>query len=70
MTQLDPAFSGKLAPVAPQRPQATHPAAAQAVSSTHASGAKWSWQQTILFALVASGFLWGMIFWAVRALIG
>jgi hypothetical protein len=64
MTQFESPFPHKLGPVA--RPPV---AIARSRREDELVEQKWSWQQTIIFALLASSLLWGLIFWAIRALL-
>jgi hypothetical protein len=64
MTQFESPFPHKLGPVT--RPQV---AVARSRREDELVEQKWSWQQTIIFALLASSLLWGLIFWAIRALL-
>ncbi len=64
MTQLESPFPRKLGP-APRAPLV----AARGYRNGDTEKQKWSWQQTIIFALIASTGLWGLIFWAIRTLL-
>jgi Na+-driven multidrug efflux pump len=64
MTQLESPFSRKLGPV-PQAPLVI----ARGYRDGDREKQKWSWQQTIIFALIVSTGLWGLIFWAIRTLL-
>ncbi len=64
MTQLESPFPRKLGPVT--RPQI---AVARGYRDAGLSKQKWSWRQTLVFALLASTGLWGLIFWAIRTLL-
>jgi hypothetical protein len=64
MSQLESPFSRKLGPV-PRAPLAIERGYRDGVIEKQ----KWSWQQTIIFALIASTGLWGLIFWAIRTLL-
>ncbi|AMS28510.1 MAG: hypothetical protein O9270_18215 [Aquidulcibacter sp.] len=64
MTQLESPFPRKLGSVS--RPPV---AVARAYREDDVGKQKWSWQQTIVFALLASSGLWGLIFWAIRTLL-
>lgn len=64
MTQLESPFPRKLGPIT--RPPM---AIARGYRDAGPSKQKWSWQQTLIFALLASTGLWGLIFWAIRTLL-
>ena len=64
MSQLESPFPRKLGSVS--RPPM---AVARGCRDDDLSKQKWSWQQTIVFALLASTGLWGLIFWAIRTLL-
>ena len=64
MTQLESPFPRKLGPV-----QRAPLALARGYRNGDTEKQKWSWQQTIVFALIASTGLWGLIFWAIRTLL-
>lgn len=64
MTQLESPFPRKLGPVT--RPPV---AIARGYRNGDLNKQKWSLQQTIVFALLASTILWGLIFLAIRALL-
>ncbi|WP_085338263.1 hypothetical protein [Aquidulcibacter paucihalophilus] len=64
MTQLETPFPRKLGPVT--RPPV---AIARGYRDNDFNKQKWSWQQTLAFAVFASTILWGLIFLAIRALL-
>lgn len=64
MTQFESPFPRKLGPVT--RPPV---AIARDYRQDTLGKQKWSWQQTIVFAVLASTALWGLIFLAIRALL-
>jgi|694.fasta_scaffold97596_3 hypothetical protein len=64
MSQLESPFSPNLGPVTP-----TPLVIARGYKDGDSERRKWSWQQTIIFALIASTGLWGLIFWAIRTLL-
>ena len=64
MTQLESPFPRKLGPVS--RPPV---ALARGYQEGHLGKQKWTWQQTLVFAIFASTLLWGLIFLAIRALL-
>ena len=64
MTQFESPFPHKLGPVA-RPPEAV----TRGYLEDELGKQKWPWQQTIIFALLVSSLLWGLIFWAIRALL-
>jgi len=64
MTQLESPFPSKLGPV-PQAPLVI----ARGYGNGDSERQKWSWQQTIIFAVIVSTGLWGLFFWAIRTLL-
>jgi hypothetical protein len=64
MTQLESPFPRKLQRV-PQAPLVIAPGYRDGDTEKQ----KWSWQQTIIFAVIVSTGLWGLIFWAIRTLL-
>jgi len=64
MTQFESPFPRKLRRV-PQAPLVI----ARGYPDGDTEKQKWSWQQTIIFAVIVSTGLWGLIFWAIRTLL-
>ena len=64
MTQFESPFPRKLRRV-PQAPLVI----ARGYRDGDTEKQKWSWKQTIIFAVIVSAGLWGLIFWAIRTLL-